>query len=154
MPNTPSLVGEGMSVLSYGDNVEKDEKKLAQEIFACVGKVEVLDENIITEVTALNGSSPAYVYILIEAMAEAAVKDGIQRSTAYKMAAQSVLGSAKMVLETGLHPGVLKDQVCSPGGTTIAAVCKLEEQGFRNSIIKAMEACNNRASEINKKFKP
>jgi pyrroline-5-carboxylate reductase len=152
MPNTPALVGEGMSVLTLNENIENDEKELTKKIFSCIGAVEVLDENLLSKVTSLTGSSPAYIFILIEAMADGAVLDGIPRDLAYKMAAQTILGSAKMVLDTKLHPGILKDQVCSPAGTTISAVRKLEESGFRSNIIEAMKECNDKALEIGKKF--
>lgn len=152
MPNTPALVGEGMTLVSWDDSINNDERKAIINLFSCSGKVEELDESLMSEVTALTGSSPAYVFILIEAMADAAVKSGIQRKLAYKLAAQAVLGSAKMVLDTGKHPGELKDMVCSPAGTTIEAVVALEQEGFRNAIIKAMDECTKKATEIGKKF--
>ncbi|MGI6698052.1 MAG: pyrroline-5-carboxylate reductase [Clostridiales bacterium] len=150
MPNTPALVGEGMTLLSKCDKVTEDELKTVQDLFNCVGKTEILGENLMSEVIALTSSSPAYIFILIEAMADGAVLSGIPRPLAYKLAAQAVLGSAKMVLETGKHPGELKDQVCSPAGTTIAAVASLEDDAFRSTIIKAMEACTKRALELAK----
>jgi len=110
--------------------------------------VEELDESLMSEVTALTSSSPAYVFMMIEAMADAAVQSGIPRSISYRLAAQAVLGSAKMVLETQKHPAELKDMVCSPAGTTIEAVFKLEEKGFRNAIMAAMKECTRRALEI------
>ncbi len=152
MPNTPALVGEGMTLVSWDDSINNDERKAIINLFSCSGKVEELDESLMSEVTALTGSSPAYVFILIEAMADAAVKSGIQRKLAYKLGAQAVLGSAKMVLDTGKHPGELKDMVCSPAGTTIEAVAALEQEGFRNAIIKAMDECTKKAREIGKKF--
>jgi pyrroline-5-carboxylate reductase len=105
-----------------------------------------------TEVTALTGSSPAYVFMFIEAMADAAVQSGIPRALSYKLAAQAVLGSAKMVIETGKHPGELKDQVCSPAGTTIDAVYSLEKNGFRGIVMEAMDSCTKKAIEIGRKF--
>jgi len=141
-----------MTAISFSENIEKDEKDIALKIFESVGKVQILEENLMTKITSLIGSSPAYIFMLIEAMADAAVSDGIPRDISYKLAAQTVLGSAKMVLETGLHPGILKDQVCSPSGTTIEAVSKLEELGFRSSIINAMKVCTKKAIEISKKF--
>jgi pyrroline-5-carboxylate reductase len=152
MPNTPALVGEGMTLISYCENILEDEVVLIKKIFSSMGKVEELDEKLMSEVTAVTGSSPAYVFMFIEAMADAAVMSGIPRGLAYKLASQAVLGSAKMVLETGNHPAVLKDQVCSPAGTTIEAVKILEKNGFRNAVIEAMEACTKRALEIGKKF--
>lgn len=118
--------------------------------FRSIGIVEVMDEKYMNAVVAVSGSSPAYVYMMIEAMADAAVADGISRDVAYRLAAQAVAGSAKMVLESKEHPGALKDKVCSPGGTTIQAVAKLEETGFRNSIISAMKACTKKAEELSK----
>jgi len=148
MPNTPSLVGEGMSAASLGENVSEEEVEEALEIFRSFGEIDVIDEKLMDGFTALCGSSPAYIYMLIEAMGDAGVKEGIPRALAYKMAAQSVLGSAKMVLETGEHPGTLKDNVCSPGGTTIEAVVSLEEGGFRSSIMKAMRLCAQKSESM------
>jgi pyrroline-5-carboxylate reductase len=150
MPNTPALVSEGMTLVSWDDLITNDEKKLIMKILSFSGMVEELEESLMSEVTALTGSSPAYVFMLIEAMADAAVKSGIQRSRAYRFAAQAVLGSAKMVLDTGKHPGELKDMVCSPAGTTIEAVSALEREGFRNAVMTAMEECTRRAREIGK----
>lgn len=152
MPNTPALVGEGMTLISCPPEVTTEECAEVMELFSCVGKAELLDEKLMSEVTALTGSSPAYVYMFIEAMTDAAVQSGIPRNMAYKLAAQSVLGSAKMVLETGMHPGELKDQVCSPGGTTIEAVSALEKNGFRYSIIDAMNKCTKKAIDIGKTY--
>ncbi|MFA6308186.1 MAG: pyrroline-5-carboxylate reductase [Clostridia bacterium] len=152
MPNTPALVGEGMSIISCPENISKNDCETVLELFRCVGKVELLDENLMNEVTALTGSSPAYVYMFIETMADTAIQSGIPENLAYTLAAQSVLGSAKMVLETGLHPSILKDQVCSPGGTTIEAVRALESNGFRNSIIDAMNECTKKAKEIGQTY--
>jgi pyrroline-5-carboxylate reductase len=110
--------------------------------------MEVVEERLMDAVVCVSGSSPAYVYMMIEAMADGGVKYGLSRSQALTMAAQAVLGSAKMVLETGKHPGELKDMVCSPGGTTIAAVSALEEQGFRSALIKAADACIERCRAL------
>ncbi|SHK07217.1 pyrroline-5-carboxylate reductase [Hathewaya proteolytica DSM 3090] len=148
MPNTPALVGEGMSAICPNKKVNEEELELAKNIFQSFGKVEVLPESLVNAFVSISGSSPAYIYMLIEAMADAAVYDGIPRDKAYNIAAQAVLGSAKMVLETGKHPGQLKDMVCSPGGTTIAAVSVLEEERFRYSIIKAMRACTEKCNEL------
>lgn len=151
MPNTPALVGEGMTLMSYDDKILSQEEVLkVKSIFQCFGKVEVLDEKLMNEVTAVTGSSPAYVFIFIEAMADAAVLSGLPRELSYKLAAQSVMGSAKLVLETGKHPGELKDQVCSPAGTTIEAVKTLEKRGFRYAVIDAMEECTKKARKIGK----
>lgn len=148
MPNTPAMVGEGMTVMCYTSPVSDEDFSAVRKLFDAIGETEVLDEKLLNAVVSVSGSSPAYVYMMIEAMADAAVYDGIPRNIAYKLAAQSVLGSAKMVLETGNHPGALKDAVCSPGGTTIRAVQVLEEEGFRSSIIKAMLECNKKAMNM------
>lgn len=141
MPNTPALVGQAMSAVCPNKNVSEEELKYCINIFESFGECEVLEEKYFDGFIAVAGSSPAYVFMFIEAMADGAVKLGIPRAKAYKMAAQSVLGSAKMVLETGKHPGELKDMVCSPAGTTIDAVVELEKLGFRNSVIQAMDKC-------------
>lgn len=149
MPNTPALVGAGMSVIAKALSPVSDaEFEYVKKIFDSVGETEVMNENMLNAVIALSGSSPAYIFMLIEAMADGAVRDGIARDTAYKLAAQSVLGSAKMVLDTKKHPGELKDMVCSPKGTTIEAVAQLEESGFRNAIISAMKKCTDKANNI------
>ena len=141
MPNTPALVGEGMTAACANKYVTEDEMNKALELLKSFGEVEVVNENLMDVVVSVSGSSPAYVYMFIEAMADAAVADGMARDKAYKFAAQAVLGSAKMVLETKKHPGELKDMVCSPGGTTIEAVRVLEREGFRSSVIEAMKRC-------------
>ena len=145
MPNTPAMVCEGMTGLCPNENVTDEEITLVKAIFDCFGKSEVVSEKLMDVVVGVSGSSPAYVYMFIEAMADAAVADGMPRAQAYRFAAQAVLGSAKMVLETGLHPGVLKDQVCSPAGTTIEAVAVLEAEGFRGTVIDACRACVEKA---------
>ena len=148
MPNIPLLVGEGMTMRCFGDNIASEEKTVVRRLFEGSGKVEELEERLMSEVTALTGSSPAYVFMFIEAMADAAVQSGIPRGITYRLAAQAVLGSAKMVLETGKHPAELKDQVCSPGGTTIEAVNALERNGFRFAVMDAMAECTKKAKEI------
>lgn len=150
MPNLPVSVAEGMTLVCFDNNknISGIEKDFVKSLFEGSGKVEELEERLMSEVVSLTGSSPAYVFMLIEAMADGAVLQGIPRALAYKLASQTVLGSAKMALETGLHPGILKDQVCSPAGTTIAAVNSLEKNGFRNSIMEAMKECTRRAKEI------
>ncbi|WP_409253225.1 pyrroline-5-carboxylate reductase [Bacillus sp. SCS-153A] len=148
MPNTPSLVGEGMSALCRNENVSDAEMEEVLELFESFGKAEVLEEYLMDAVPAVSGSSPAYVFMFIEALADGAVKQGISREKAYKMAAQAVLGAAKMVLETESHPGELKDAVCSPGGATIEAVSTLEKTGFRASVLSAMESCYKKSSNM------
>ena len=141
MPNTPAMVGEGMTGACKNAYVTDEDMEKALSILNGFGKAELIPEHMMDAVVAISGSSPAYVFVMIEAMADAAVSGGIPRSQAYKFAAQVVLGSAKMVLETGKHPGELKDMVCSPAGTTIEAVRVLEEKGFRSAIIEAMKKC-------------
>ena len=141
MPNTPAMVGEGMTAACPNEHMTEEEIAYVKTILESFSRVEVVPEKLMDAVTAVSGSSPAYVYMMIEAMADAAVSGGMPRPQAYKFAAQAVLGSAKMVLETGKHPGELKDMVCSPAGTTIEAVRTLEELGFRSSIIEAMKVC-------------
>ncbi|MBD5797064.1 pyrroline-5-carboxylate reductase [Bacillus pseudomycoides] len=150
MPNTPALVGEGMSALCANKMVTEKDLEDILTIFNSFGQTEIVHERLMDVVTSVSGSSPAYVYMFIEAMADAAVLDGMPRTQAYKFAAQTVLGSAKMVLETGIHPGALKDMVCSPGGTTIEAVATLEEKGLRTAIISAMKRCTQKSIEISK----
>ncbi len=149
MPNTPALVNEGMSGICYsGDEYSQEERDVIAKLFSSFGRFEEVEESLMDAVVCATGSSPAYVYMFIEALADSAVKYGLSRDKAYKMVAQTVLGSAKMVLETGKHPGELKDQVCSPGGTTIAGVAALEENGMRNSIMKATDACYQKALDL------
>ncbi len=148
MPNTPALVGEAMSAICGNSHMEDEELEDIKKIFESFGKCEIVPESLMDAVTGVSGSSPAYVYMFIEAMADAAVADGMPRNQAYKFAAQAVYGSAKMVLETGLHPGVLKDNVCSPGGTTIEAVAELEKGGLRSTVISAQRACVKKSKNM------
>lgn len=141
MPNTPALVGEGITGVCKNDLVTDDEFATVMSLLAGFGLAEAVPESLMDAVVSVSGSSPAYVFMFIEAMADAAVRDGMPRAQAYRFAAQAVLGSAKMVLETGKHPGELKDMVCSPAGTTIEAVRVLEQNGFRSAVMEAMAAC-------------
>lgn len=150
MPNTPALVGEAMSAVTPNENVSEVELSEVLAVFESFGQAEVVPESMMDAVVGVSGSSPAYVYLFIEAMADAAVADGMPRAQAYKFAAQSVLGAAKMVLATGQHPGELKDAVCSPGGTTIEAVAALEEGGLRATVIDAQRACVEKSREMSK----
>jgi pyrroline-5-carboxylate reductase len=153
MPNTPAMVYKGMTGISYSlDNYSEIEKTEIDRFFLSFGKYEVFDEKLMNAVVCANGSSPAYVYMFIEALADSVVAYGIPRDKAYILAAQTVLGAASMVLETGEHPGRLKDNVCSPGGTTIAAVKALEEYGLRNAIMKATDSCYDKAVALSKKL--
>lgn len=148
MPNTPAMVGEGITAACPNEAVTDENLACALKILESCGKAEVIPERLMDAVVAVSGSSPAYVFLFIEAMADAAVADGMPRRQAYTFAAQAVLGSAKMVLETGKHPGELKDMVCSPAGTTIEAVRVLEEKGFRASVMDAMKACSDKAKSV------
>lgn len=145
MPNTPAMVGEGCTCVCFKEDVSKEDEELVLKLMNSFGKASVLPERLMDAFIGVAGSSPAYVFILIEAMADAAVQAGMPRAQAYAFAAQAVLGSAKMVLETGKHPAELKDMVCSPGGTTIEAVKVLEEKGFRAAVMDAIEACVEKA---------
>ena len=148
MPNTPLMVLEGMSVFSKPSTFTPDELEFAREIFSSLGSVEEVDERFMSAVVGVSGSGPAYVYMMIEAMADAGVKHGLTRAAAIKMEAQTVLGSAKMVLAIDKHHAKLKDDVCSPGGTTIDAVAVLEQEGLRGAVIKAIDACVKKAEEL------
>lgn len=145
MPNTPAAVGEGMTALCPNADITDDDLRTVKAVFESFGRADVVSENMIDAVTGVSGSSPAYVFMFIEALADAGVRAGMPRAQAYEFAAQTVLGSAKMVLESGKHPGELKDEVCSPGGTTIEAVKVLEEKGFRGAVIDAALACIEKA---------
>lgn len=151
MPNTPSLVLEGMTAITPNHLVNKTELNDIVRLFNSIGKAEVVEEKLMDAVTAVSGSAPAYVYLFIEAMADAAVLEGMPRAQAYRFASQAVLGAAKMVQETGIHPGALKDQVCSPGGTTIEAVRTLEEKGLRHAVMAAMNNCSQKSKQMTKK---
>ena len=150
MPNTPALVGEGMTALCDESTFSREDFDYAKGIFDSIGKTIILPERLFDGVVAISGSSPAYVYMMIEAMADAGVREGIPRANAYEMAAQSVLGSALMVLSSGTHPAALKDAVCSPGGTTIDAVEELERKGFRAAIMDAMRVCAEKSRSMSK----
>ena len=148
MPNTPALVQEGCSAVCRNENVSDDELQQALEILRSFGTADVVKESLMDVVVGVSGSSPAYVFMFIEAMADAAVKGGMPRAQAYQFAAQSVMGSAKLMLETGRHPGELKDMVCSPAGTTIEAVEVLEKRGFRAAVMEAVDACIEKSRNL------
>ncbi|MCC3864657.1 pyrroline-5-carboxylate reductase [Terrisporobacter petrolearius] len=150
MPNTPSLVGEGMTSLSPNKNISEEELSFVKSIFDSLGKSEVVKEDLIHAVIGASGSSTAYAFMFIEAIADGAVRAGMARDKAYTFASQGVLGAAKMVLDTGKHPGELKDMVCSPGGTTIEAVKVLEEEKFRGAVLKAIDSCVKKSIEMSK----
>ena len=149
MPNTPALLGEGMTGVTYDRSLfTEEEEQEIQAFFQSFGRMEYVEERLMSAVVCASGSSPAYVYMFIEALADSAVRYGLPRDKAYEFAAQTVKGAAEMVLQTGKHPGELKDMVCSPAGTTIAGVAALEEYGFRNAVLKANEACYEKCEAI------
>jgi len=148
MPNTPALVLEGVTAIAKGQHLEPGDLDTAREIFEAVGRVVILDEDLMDAVTGLSGSGPAYVAVVIESLADGGVRMGLDRITAMTLATQTVLGAAKLLLETGLHPGALKDMVSSPGGTSIAGVAALEEGGIRTTFIKAVERATLRSREL------
>lgn len=151
MPNTPALVGCGMTVITPNKNVTDSEIDTIENLLSGIGDTVRLDEKYMNAAIALHSSSPAYIYMLIDAMADSGVKYGIPKAVSLKLAAKAVEGSAKMVLNTNEHPMKLKDNVCSPGGTTIAAVCELEKTGFRTSVQSAIDACVQKADSMSKK---
>jgi pyrroline-5-carboxylate reductase len=151
MPNTPCLVNASASGYSAGPHATPDDVALVQSLLELVGRAFALPEHLLDAVTGLSGSGPAFVYLVIEAMADGGVKAGLPRDVALALAAQTVLGAAKMVLETGRHPGALKDDVASPAGTTIAGLHELERAAVRGAFIDAVEAASRRAAELGKK---
>ena len=148
MPNTPSFVLEGATALAGGPGVTIGQMKVARAVFEAMGQVVVVAEPLLDAVTGLSGGGPAYVYLFIEALADGGVKMGLSRAHAQLLAAQTVLGAAKMVIETKAHPGLLKDQVASPGGTTIAGLHRLEKGRLRGTVIGAVEAATLRCQEL------
>ena len=150
MPNVAAQVGESMTAVCCNDNITKEELSDVMEILNTSGKSEIVPERLMDCVTGVSGSGPAYVFMFIEALADAAVRCGMPRSQAYTYAAQTVYGSAAMVLETKKHPAELKDMVCSPAGTTIEAVAALEKNGFRNAVIEAVTASFEKSIKLGK----
>lgn len=148
MPNTPALVGAGATALCAGKHASADDLEVARCIFDAVGITEILKESQLDAVTGLSGSGPAYAFLMLEALSDAGVKVGLPRSTALRLAAQTLLGSAKLLLDTNGHPGKLKDMVTSPGGTSIAGLHALEQGGLRTTLMSAVEAATNRAKEL------
>jgi pyrroline-5-carboxylate reductase len=148
MPNTPALVLEGVTAIAKAEGLEPDDLDTAGEIFSAVGRVVVLEEELLDAVTGLSGSGPAYVALVIESLADGGVRMGLDRITAMTLATQTVLGTAKLLLDTGMHPGALKDMVSSPGGTSIAGIAALEEGGIRTAFIKAVERATLRSKEL------
>ena len=145
MPNTPAAVREGLTAFAFGENVPEEDRQKVLELFSLAGRTAVLPERLMNAVSALTGSGPAYAYLFLEAMADGACRAGIPRDQGYQMAAQTLLGAAKMVLETGKHPAQLKDEVCSPGGTTIRAVAELEKGCLRGTVMEAIRVCTEAA---------
>jgi pyrroline-5-carboxylate reductase len=152
MPNTPALVGAGATAISLGEHATEADLAQARALFDAVGRTAVVDEPLLDAVTGLSGSGPAYIFLVIEALADAGVKVGLDRRTAQDLAAQTVLGSAKLLIETGEHPGRLKDQVTSPGGTAIAGLHTLEAGGLRTTLMNAVEAATKRSHELGRRF--
>jgi pyrroline-5-carboxylate reductase len=150
MPNTPALVNAAMCSITPNTEVSEDELAIVQNLFNCIGETEIVPEYLIDAIVGASGSSPAFVFMFIEALADGAVKGGLSRKQAYKFAAQTVMGSAKMLLETKKHPGELKDMVCSPAGTTIEGVQMLEKKGFRSAVIDAVEITINKSKLLSK----
>jgi pyrroline-5-carboxylate reductase len=150
MPNTPALVGQGAAAYCSGARSTRADAELAQQLLGSVGLAVEIPERLMDAVTGLSGSGPAYVYLMIEALADGGVRMGLPRADALKLAAQTVLGAATMVMETGKHPAVLKDMVTSPGGTTIAGLAELERHGLRAALIDAVTAATRRATELGK----
>jgi pyrroline-5-carboxylate reductase len=148
MPNTPALVGAGATAIAVGGHATEDDLTAAKRIFDSVGMTVTLDEAQMDAVTGLSGSGPAYVFLVIEALADAGVKVGLSRHHAQALAAQTLLGSAKLLIETDEHPGRLKDMVTSPGGTAIAGLHTLEAGGLRTTLMDAVEAATKRSSEL------
>lgn len=148
MPNTPALVLEGATAIARAEGLEPGDLETAQEIFSAVGKVVVLEEELMDAVTGLSGSGPAYIALVVEALADGGVRVGLDRQTAMTLAAQTVLGSARLLIETGTHPGQLKDMVTSPGGTAIAGIHTLESGGLRRTLIDAVERATQRSREL------
>ncbi len=148
MPNTPALVGAGATAISAGQHATETDLGLAKQLFDAVGITVALDESQLDAVTGLSGSGPAYIFLILEALADAGVKVGLSRRNAQRLAAQTVMGSAKLLLETDEHPGKLKDMVTSPGGTAIAGLHTLEEGGLRTTLINAVEPATKRSREL------
>lgn len=148
MPNTPALVGESASAFAHGTYARSDDSEVARKLLGSVGLVLEVKEKLLDAVTGVSGSGPAYAFLMIEALADGGVAAGLPRDVAQKLAAQTLLGAAKMVLETGLHPGALKDAVCSPGGTTIEAIHELEKAGVRGALMTAVRSASDKARKL------
>lgn len=152
MPNTPAMVEAGATAIAAGQHAKEEDLKTAEAVFKSVGKVETLPENLLDAVTGLSGSGPVYIYMVIEALTDGGVKMGIPRQVAAKLAAQTVFGAAKLVLETGKHPAILKDEVTTPGGTAIAAIHELESKGLRTVLMDAVVTATKRSKELSELY--
>ena len=152
MPNTPAIVQEAMTAISYNHNVNEDDLNIVQEIFHSFGRTEIIPEELMDVVTAVSGSSPAIVYMFIEALADGAVLKGLPRDVAYRMVSQAILGAAKLVRDSEIHPGKLKDNVTSSGGTAIEALYTLEKKGFRGIVMESIEKCTEKSDIISKRY--
>lgn len=150
MPNTPLAVGEGMSLISMRRTCTDEEFAFAESVFSAAGKVACVEEHVFTPATGISGCGPAFVYQFIEALADGGVRYGVPRALAYELAAQTLIGAAKMVAETGEHPGRLKDAVCSPGGTTIEGIYALEKGGMRAAVMDALGATIEKTNRLSK----
>lgn len=148
MPNTPVAVGEGMTAFSLGSRADQEAEQAARAVFSAVGCVEKVDETLLDAITGLSGSGPSYAFLMIDALADAGVRVGLARKHAVLMAAQTLLGAAKMVVQTGQHPAALRDMVASPGGTSIAGLHALESHGVRAALIDAVVAATERSKEM------
>lgn len=151
MPNTPAMVQQSMTAMMPNGQIHEDDLIFVKQICSCFGVCQVVPESWIDAIVAVSGSAPAYLLVLLEAMADGAVREGMPRELAYEFAAQTMLGTASLFLQSSMHPGQLKDAVCSPGGTTIEAIAVLEAEGFRGSVIKAMHACADKSRSMSKK---
>ncbi len=149
IPNTPAAVGQAMTGVAFAENIfSEDEKQVVVDIFEGIGRAEVLQEKFIDMIPAMSGSAPAYMYLMVEAMADAGVLIGFSRQMSYSFASQVLVGSGTMIQKMGMHPCELKDNICSPGGTTVEAIKMLEKNNFRNDIIAAMLACYDKSNNL------
>ncbi|NOY13528.1 MAG: pyrroline-5-carboxylate reductase [Deltaproteobacteria bacterium] len=148
MPNTPALVGEAASAICCGHHAGSEDLNLVRQLLEAVGKVQIIDERQMDAATGLSGSGPAYIYTVIEALADGGVREGLRRDVAHALAVQTVVGAALMVRETGEHPAILRDRVCSPGGTAITGVSTLEKKGLRTTLMEAVSAAAARSREL------
>ena len=151
MPNIPAVVNCGMTALSFPNELTSDETQWLLSVLSSFGNAELLPEHLFDAFTAVAASSPAYAFMFIEALADAGVKHGLSRAQALRFSAQAILGAAKLLQDSGEHPALLKDAVCTPGGTTIEAVCELEKQGFKNTVISGVNVCVSKSVEMGRR---